>query len=139
MWRPTSQFHVPYHCGVCSLQEADYGDKAGIVAYTEQNGIRTFANGREVCVTEAAKLKRRQTVWLRDARRCQCTKDCAAHRGRKCNALLALTIKMAQEFSLPVAHIHHKRRRGLGGSTRDDRSEKLVTSCGICHAGEHRL
>jgi hypothetical protein len=106
------------------------------VAYSEQDGIRTFASGREVCVTEAAVLARRREVYLRDGCRCQCMKDCAHHRGRKCNRFVVLTMKISEETNTPVAHVHHKKRRGVAGSTRDDRAENLLTECGVCHGGE---
>jgi hypothetical protein len=106
------------------------------VAYVEQNGIRTFRDGREVCVTPEAILARRREVWIRDERRCQCMKDCSTHKGRKCNRLLALTMKIAEETNTPLAHVHHGKRRGVSGSTRDDRAENLLTECGICHWGE---
>lgn len=107
------------------------------MSYVEQNGIRTFDDGREVCATQEAWGARRREVWLRDGRRCQCAGDCHHHKNRKCNALTSLTLAMAAETSVPVAHIHHGKRRGLGGSTRDDRLDNLFTNCGLCHANEH--
>jgi 5-methylcytosine-specific restriction endonuclease McrA len=64
-------------------------------------------------------------------------KDCVAHAGRKCNALLAPTVETSIETNLPVAEIDHLVSRGIGGGTRDDRIKNLVTLCGSCHRNKH--
>jgi|SRR5579885_2233186 len=106
------------------------------MSYSEKNGVRSYHDGREVCVTRDAILLRRRQVWIRDGRRCQCMKDCPSHAGHKCNRLLAITVKIAEETNTPVAHIHHRKRRGMAGGARDDRMDNLITECGFCHAGE---
>ena len=82
---------------------------------------------REVCHGDAWQV-RREEVWERDARRCvDCGMPVPLHdvKDRDGNVLAK------------AAEIHHKKRRGLGGSKRDDRKENLVTLCWADHNAAH--
>lgn len=89
-------------------------------------GIRTTSDGREICLTREAWNRRRHEVLKRDKFRC-----------RDCGRLVAETMKIAEMFGLPVAHIDHQKKRGIGGGKRDDRLEKLKTKCPLDHARRH--
>jgi len=92
------------------------------------NGVRIYADGREVCKSPSAWKRRRVEVLRLAGFRCQCREDCAWHRGRRCGASLR-----------KWAEIHHKKRRGLGGGRRDDRKENLEADCLQCHQfGENK-
>lgn len=89
-------------------------------------GIRTTSDGREICFTREAWNWRRHEVLKRDKFRC-CD----------CGRLVAETVEIANMFGLPVANVHHRETRGIGGGKRDDRAENLLTSCGHCHQARH--
>ena len=40
-------------------------------------------------------------------------------------------------MSLAEMHLHHLRKRGMGGSNRDDSRENVTGLCPICHHAEH--
>lgn len=87
-----------------------------------EDGIRKYPNGREVCKTKAAWQKRREEVWERDERVCHFSNG--AQHGI-CFTYLALC----------DAHIHHLRKRSLGG--RNDAMSNLTTLCEFHHKQVH--
>jgi len=101
------------------------------------DGIRIYPDGREVCVTRAARDRRRLERIVLAKGRCECTQDCRSHVGRRCNRLIAATVTQSEQLKIPVTHVHHKKRRGMGGATRDDRIENLEATCEFCHRSEH--
>lgn len=103
---------------------------------SEENDLRVYESGREVCLSDQAWNVRRKEIWERDERRCQCTKDCPEHIGKQCGKFLALTMKLAIELRAEIGHVHHKTKRGMGGGTRDDQKGNLVLFCWKCHARE---
>lgn len=103
--------------------------------FTERDGVRISPDGHEVCQTQAAWDRRRGERLKIAGYRCECKRDCPAHRFRRCNAPLVLHAKDAIGAG-QVAHVHHKTKRGMGGGTRDDRVENLEANCPYCHLQE---
>lgn len=71
---------------------------------------------REVCRTPQAWQHRRLQVCLLADQRCQ---------------------RCGHWTPLQAGDAHHRKRRGMGGSQRDDRPTNLEWLCGACHAVEH--
>ena len=78
---------------------------------------RITKDGRLILSPEAWSLQRK-LVYERDGGRC-----------RRCRKPILLS----------QAEIDHKRKRGMGGGTRDDRIRNLRTLCRDCHRERHRL
>lgn len=85
-----------------------------------ENGIKIFRDGREKCVTKAAKDQRATEVWQRDRGICQ-----YAQNGIICG--------------VPVlcrwGNLHHKQKRSVN---RDDRERNLVLICPAHHYEHHQ-
>ena|SRR6185312_9239473 len=102
------------------------------------DGVRVYRDGREACITKYSWARRRLEAIARSNGRCECTQDHRSHMGRRCNRLIAATVTQSEQLKIPVTHVHHKKRRGMGGATRDDRLENLEAVCEFCHLEDHK-
>jgi hypothetical protein len=87
------------------------------------DGIMTFPCGRQVCVTTAAWERRKMEVLFRAKFVCEVAKLIGRH------------AHLVSDFEGWTAD--HIKKRGMNGSTRDDRVENLRLTCNTCHAVAH--
>ena len=93
-----------------------------------QAGRRELGDGRVVCLTEAEREANRTAVFEAAQGLCKGCGVWAPLKGFRAFAGARLT---------PAGHAHHRKRRGLGGGTRDDRVENQDWLCAECHKREH--
>lgn len=87
-------------------------------------GVKTYPDGREVCITPDSWDRRKQEVFNRDDGICQVA------------TLVGRPIHRINRFfdSWTADHIT---KRGMGGATRDDRLSNLRLTCEWCHSLAH--